>query len=172
MWICPKCKAEIEFLNYNATITGTQYGTVSLSTEAPEDENDIYERLDNYETDDEQIDQTDNYEYTCPECEDSVSPTRLIWKSEKSEKEPVKEEPEETLHKIITPKNNILSQKQQDTRKDTTDNAMICINKKCKYIFVYEKSNTYDNTKEEFYECPKCGTENSKKEYLKTIEKT
>lgn len=76
-------------------------------------------------------------------------------------------EPEETLHKIITPTNKILDTK-NTTRKDNTENTMICKNKKCKYVFIYE-INHYSNSENEFYECPKCGTINNKIDFIESI---
>ena len=89
--------------------------------------------------------------------------------NEMNKKEVKEPEPEESLHKIIMPKNRIIS---ENLPKDTTQNGIICKNKKCKYVFAYEQNDPYDQKKEEFFECPKCSTVTSKKDYLNTLNKT
>lgn len=167
MWKCPHCQEDLESLDFNASTRGYECGSAQLSDVKEED----YDRVVDHDYSDGGTDETYDYEYTCPECEANVSLRELIWKEDEEDEEEEQKkkdaEPEETKHKIITPKNNIISDKQA---KDTTENAMICSNKKCKYVFVYQKEN-YD-AKNEFCECPRCGTSNSISNYLKTFNNT
>lgn len=167
MYKCPNCDEKLDELRFTCSTSGWESGSAYLSDEKEENKSDI---IQDHESADSGTDDSDSYEYTCPECDSHLNPEDLIWipNDDKDDEEDEKEiEPEETLHKIIQPKNNILSEK---IEKDTTKNAIICKNKKCKYMFVYDV-NQYDD-KDSFYECPKCGTQNSIKQYLATLNET
>ena len=166
MWKCPHCESELKKLYFIASTIGWESGSAILSTKEAK----TYDRIVDYDYGDSGTDETDNYEYKCPECDEYIDTDDLIWEGEEETEKEVKEpEPEESLHKIIMPKNRIIS---ENLPKDTTQNGIICKNKKCKYVFAYEQNDPYDQKKEEFFECPKCSTVTSKKDYLNTLNKT
>lgn len=194
MWKCPHCEAELEELEFTASTRGWEAGSAFLSKENEEQPGD---RILDYDYSDSATDETDDYEYKCPECEHNIHLETLIWITDNETEEEEKKikhkhencfdcklnkgtcyhkvsyckhckynqepEPEETLHKIIRPKTIITVDRQPEA---TQEDGIIC--KKCKYVFVYETAK--DDSKDEFYECPKCRTVNSKKEYQKTLE--
>lgn len=162
MWKCPHCNEKIEYLEFIASTKGWESGTVSLSNDADNRE------LEDHDYNDSGTDDTYDYEYTCPECSRHIQTEDLIWYIEDEDEEIQKvipNEPEETLHKIIQPTNKIIIEIQP---KNVTDFGIICKNKKCQYIFVYEGR---DASEEELFECPQCQEVTSKKEYLLTMQK-
>ena len=193
MYKCPHCNEIIEELGFTASTQGWESGIAILS----DNEEEPYDRVVDYDYADSGTDETDNYEYTCPACSHTIYLRDLIWENDPEEElitylhipcytcnvkklicthkvryckhckfAPKELEPEETLHKIITPKNKIILENEP---QDATENGIMCKNKKCKYIFVYERIKTKE--KDSFCECPKCGTTNSINEYEKTINK-
>lgn len=195
MWKCPDCHEEIEAVDFSASTRGYETGYASLSEEYEEGGHD---RIIDHEYSDGGTDETFDYDYTCPECEAALALSSLEWsepgdiepkvyihqkcyKCFKDQKEctdfvseckhcknkPKEPEMEEETHKIITPKHNIMAE--INRYKTNPENGMICENKKCKYVFVYEPVLSPD--KDEFFECPKCETTNSKLKYLKTLER-
>lgn len=160
MYFCPLCENKIEELNYNASTRGYENGSAILSKIKEENSYIIVD----WDYCNSSTEETDVYEYNCPECDGEIRLSNIIWKDDKEEKEII-DEPEETKHKIITPKNNIISA-QKPT--DISESGMIC--KKCNYLFVYKKYQ-YDG-KNEFCECPKCGTNNSINAYFKKFNNT
>ena len=193
MWLCPECEEKIEYLNYQASTTGWESGSADLSET---NESEDYRKIENYDYSDSGTNDSDNFDYSCPECDHSIELNQLIWKEETEEiihkhkkcftckmqntecnhktdyckhcklKKP-EDEPEEALHKIINPKNNILCERDA-LPKDNTEMTMICRNKKCKYVFVYERTH---NKNGEFNECPKCGTVSNLIEYALSLKK-
>lgn len=166
MWKCKYCNEEIEHLCYKAYTTGREYGDAILEDPDPDQEE---ASICDWEYNDSETTETSDYVYSCPECDHDINLDELIpITNEEREKAKIKEEePEETKHNIIKPKNEILL---EERPRDGSLNGIIC--KKCKHIFVYEPKAYYDTQSDEFFECPKCGTTTSKKEYLETITKS
>lgn len=163
MWKCPECEEEITSLNYWVSTNSSEYGDAELSDKKETNRRDII--IDHNYNDQGDTDWNDEPEYRCPECDELVEPTELIWVGndhEEEEKEKPEPEPEETLHKIITPKQNFI---RKDLPKDSTNSTIIC--KQCKNIFIFDIGTDY--TYEEFCECPKCFTTNSPEEYKELL---
>lgn len=170
MWICPECDAEIDFLHYNVNTNSSEYGSVDLSDEKQTRRGDI---VTDYNSDDYgDSEWSDDPNYRCPECDNDVDPTDLIWKGDEEDEEdddkPKPEpEPEETLHKIIVPKKNIMK---TDLPK-TTEDSIICKNKKCLHVFIIDTSRNYHdgNDDDETFDCPRCSTSNTLQEYKELL---
>jgi len=168
MWKCPECNNEISELNYEVETSGKDYGNAILSSN-----NNVNLCIieDHDCTDSESGDWTEDVEYTCPECNTTVSPRELIWceNTETEEIEIIKqpETPEESRHRIITPTNNIL----KDEEAKDTSSSIIC--KNCRHIFVCNTDRGYygSNNIEEIIDCPKCGESNCLKEYQELLGK-
>jgi len=163
-WKCPECEAEITYLKYSVTTTGTEYGSADL-----DDENQSHgDRIIEHSCDDSDGGEWDGSpDYSCPECDTGLSEDDVVWEDEEEEDEeecssgPKKEVDEETLHNIITPSKPIIS---KDNPKDASTTSIIC--KKCFHLFVRGKDDIYG---EEFCECPKCGESNSTTEFQKLL---
>lgn len=158
-WKCPNCENEIEYLEYRVTITGTEYGTIDLSS-------DTNDRLCEHSSEDDSYNRDGDYTYTCPNCDDELNPEDLIWISkekviEEIKKEIIEEKLEEEEFDIIKPKENIFTNK-----IPVKSDNLIC--KKCFHAFVIESN--YMGFSEDFFDCPKCGTPNTIDEYKKLIE--
>ena len=172
MWKCPECEHEIEHLQYHVNTQSSEYGTADLS-DTKQERGDI---VCDYNSDDYgDSDWDGSPEYTCPECDNDVSLSDLIWVNEdddEEEKPKVKKEPEpeETLHKIIRPERDIIK---SDLPK-STEESIICKNKKCLHVFVIEETGTYqrrynNENDDEIFECPKCSTSITLEEYKKLL---
>lgn len=168
MWICPECDAEIEKLSYDVSTNSSEYGTAYLDDEKKERRRDIV--VEHESEDGGDTEWSDDPNYRCPECDNDIDPEDLIWKDEDEDEEdddkPKPEpEPEETLHKIIVPKKNIMK---TDLPK-TTEDSIICKNKKCLHVFIIDTSssgyNHHNDDDEETFDCPKCSTSNTLEEY-------
>lgn len=171
MWKCPNCNHELERLDYHVNTQSSEYGTADLS-DTKQIRGDI---VVDYNSDDYGDNEWDGSpEYTCPECDNDVSLSDLIWVNDDDEEEEEKPklppEPEETLHKIIKPSKDIIK---TDMPKSTED-SIICKNKKCLHVFVIEESDTYQRRRnniddDELFECPKCSTSITLEEYKKLL---
>ena len=162
MWKCPECKHEIKELQYQVSTQSSEYGTASLSEKF---EITNYKIIYDHNNDDQGDTEWDGSpEYTCPECENEVDPTELIWviEDEEENKPEIPPEPEETLFKIICPKIQII---RKECPKDSSCSTLIC--KNCKHIFVCDTANDYDNGGT--FECPKCYETNTVKEYKELL---
>jgi len=164
-WKCPHCNLEINYLDFEIPIAGTETGTVNFSiiTTKDENENDI---LDDYKYSETNTDSDGDYTYFCPECNNEIRTNQLIWVEQEQEKQIIKKEEilEETQYNIITPKKNIIIPPKED------NNQYIIICKNCKHPFAYQ-SITGWTSEEEIFDCPKCGTSNTIKEYKELLEK-
>lgn len=168
-WKCPSCDEIIESLDYEVSTSSYEYGTASLSDEKYEDSSDIVTDHDYNDSGD--TEWSGDAEYKCPECNDEISPTSLIWindddDEEEKEEEEKKEIEEETKHEIIKPSNYIIC---DDEPKDTSNSSVIC--KECNYVFCVNggKSDWNEGGEELFHECPQCGTSNTLKEYKQLL---
>lgn len=171
-WKCPSCETEIDHLCYNVQTTSSEYGSAYLNDHPKKKEDPYYEKITEHDYQDGGDTEWDGSpEYECPECNHRTDPENLIWFDSETEKEEAKkksEEPEETLHNIVKPKNSII---QNEISKDITDSSIIC--KKCSHVFIYDIEKEYFRTKEKenFLECPNCGQVNSLEEFKELLEK-
>lgn len=163
MWKCKYCNEEIEHLCYKAYTEGREYGDAILEDPDPDQEE---ASICDWEYNDSETTETSDYIYSCPECNHNINLDELIpVTNEEREKAKIKEEePEETKHNIIKPKNEIMV---QGKPRDTSLEGIICEN--CKHIFVYQ-FDLYG--KEEFIECPKCEATTSAQKYLEKLTKS
>ena len=80
-WICTKCDNQIEYLDFTASTQGWESGSATLSKEnTPEG----HDRVDDFDYSDSGTDETDNYEYKCPECDREIMLDELDWKDEET----------------------------------------------------------------------------------------
>lgn len=168
MWKCKYCNEEIDYLNYKAYTEGREYGDAHLENPEPGQEPGDEVTISDWEYCDSETTETSDYIYSCPECNHDINLDELIpVTNEEREKEKAKikeEEPEETTHKIIKPKNEIMV---QGKPKDASLEGIIC--EKCKHIFVYQFNY---GSMDEYIECPQCGTTTTANKYLETITKS
>lgn len=177
MWKCPHCEEEIDSLSYSVATTSYEYGSASLAGCKREDyisdPNHTWmhwEMITDHSSDDYGDTNWDgDCEYRCPECDNEISDIdSLIWIGISEQIELKKEkEPEETLHKIIPPKNYIVK---DEISKDATESSIIC--KHCFHIFVHDIERRYrEKDEKDFCECPKCGEQNSPQEFKELLAK-
>lgn len=82
MWICPSCEEEIDYLEFTASTTGIETGTVTLS----ENEETGGDRLKEEDWNgNSEINESNIEHYQCPECEERYYPSELIWKEEEND---------------------------------------------------------------------------------------
>lgn len=165
-WYCKHCNKKINDLKYNVNVSSTEYGDANLSEEKvePDDMIDDYNYSDSGDTE-----WDGSPTYRCPECDKEITIEKLIWKDNEEEikekaekrKKEQEEEPEEFLHNIITPKNNIMS-------KEIPKRIKTIICKKCFHPYIYD-TNRFSRNNDETYDCPKCGTSNTPEENTELI---
>ena len=86
MWICPKCKAEIKELDYQAYTSGTEWGRASLINRKPTEEDRRFSNIiTDWEYSDGETTDTNDYEYTCRECDNGIELNEIEWKEENKE---------------------------------------------------------------------------------------
>ena len=162
MWICPECDEEINHLRYNVNTSGWEGGSADLNDTQSTNPHQIVVDYKCYDSGEEWHGDP-NYE--CPECDNQINLSDLIWKDKDKDEEPeLINEPEELEHEIITPQNYITTHR--DLSNKTTDVSMIC--KQCFYVFATENQNGYNS--EEFHNCPDCGHLNSSTEFKKLLD--
>ena len=161
-WKCPDCDNEIENLCYEVSTSGYEYGTADLSDTKKIATCDIVTDT-NYD-DSGDTEWSGDVEYQCPECNDDIRPSNLIWINEdEDEEEEEIEQEEEEKHKIISPINRIICDEQP---KDTSYNTLIC--KACSHI-INLYTDSYNNGSDEVVQCPTCGESNTTKEFRELL---
>lgn len=173
-WKCPHCEEEIEELYYSVNTVGTEYGTAYLNNKPKPTitENErpaYYQEIADYERDDDNTSEWDGSpEYRCRECDEDIELDELIpiITKEDTKTEEKLEEPEETLHNIIKPKNLIST---NQVSRDASQYSLTC--KKCLYLFIHGIEPYSHNETEDLVECPLCGQLNSLKAFKETLNK-
>ena len=182
-YLCNHCGCEISEINYNVNTTGSEYGYANLMSDEqvkaymsrnngalPVGEDIVDET--NYDDCSNDWDGSPTYE--CRECDEPIVLSELIYKTPEEKEEEItvdelmNEDFEELNHKIITPKERIIT----NSERESTSNSMVCKNKKCFHVFVTETNRNYgSSTPEGFYECPRCGVVNECNEYRTLLAK-
>ena len=176
-WKCPQCKIELEYLKYNVSTQSREYGTADLESEPTEvqlEQRRRYDIVTDHSSDDYgDTDWDGDPEYECPTCSAGIEISDLEWCEDEEDEEldedgePIKvvkeEEPEETKFKIIIPKNYIT---ENNCSGNSLSGTIIC--KECLHPFVTD-TERWGGNNEEFYDCPKCGTQNSSVEFKQLL---
>lgn len=160
MWKCPNCEANIEYLNYD--VDTRESGTANLTRREM-----IDGRIEEHNIDD--TEWNGSVEYQCPECENCINPDNLIWNTgETTAPNPVIVKEPEEIPPIVKPIQEI--QINYRGQEDQSKSTMIC--KHCFHVFIYRagKARGWVDEDGEYFDCPKCGLQNNKKEYLMLIE--
>lgn len=164
MWKCPHCEAKIDRLDYRVDTMGTEYGTADLTSRSNIEGS---SRVTNHEySDSGDTEWSGDVTYECSECNDELDLDDLIWVPEeetKIVKPKPEEEPIETTFNIIRPQNEIIK---NEIAKDSRNSTLLC--KECNYMFIGDNQNNSFNS--DILDCPKCGVQNSIREFKELLE--
>ena len=168
MWKCPECETEVTELYYSVPTNSSESGTASIDM-TPRLNRDGIKRAQviDYEYDSSgDSEWNGDPEFECRECNNNILLSELIWIEGEEEKVPPKsDEPEETLHNIVSPVNRITMRPDFDR---TLDSTLMC--KNCSHLIVFmsgERGNK--DCKDIICECPKCGETTSEEEFKKLL---
>lgn len=166
MWKCPECNREITYLNYKVSTEGREYGRGDLRNR-PETRSDgsSFHPVQEHECEDSENGEWQGEpDYECPECDNEIVISELIWEEENEEEDEENEETEpiKEIEKIGIEENIVteieIKWKEFISKENKEDILMsygaIC--PKCKYFFTKENTNNYYTNPKDEETCPNC----------------